>query len=328
MKIGRRDFLKMTASGGLVLACSPMAAQARFSRQDLPGGAVGILYDATLCVGCQSCMVACKQANEMEVETGGGEPLWEAPKDLSSRTLNIIKRYQHGTGVVKDRGEDGYSFVKRQCMHCLEPACVSACPVSALTKDPVNGIVSYNENACIGCRYCQVACPYNIPKFQWESTTPKIVKCQLCRHLIATGGISACCQVCPTGASLFGPVEELLAEAKRRLQMRVGQVYDFPVASLGSGQVQSHRAVRYLKHIYGENEAGGSQVLLLSGVDFTSLGLPELPERSFVEVADGIQYAIYKGMVYPLVLLGGLIYIIRKRVTSAAPAKPGSEEEI
>ena len=327
MKLGRRDFLKISASSGLVLACGATQAWAR-SHQDLPPKAVGILYDATLCVGCQACMVACKQANEMEVETGPEEPFWDAPQDLSARTLNIIKRYQNGTGEVKDRAENGYSFVKRQCMHCLDPACVSACPVSALTKDPVNGIVGYNEKACIGCRYCQVACPYNIPKFQWDSTTPKIVKCQLCSHLVAKGGTSACCKVCPTGASLFGPVEDLLVEAKRRLHMEAGQAYDFPVASLASGQVQSHRAGHYLDHLYGENEAGGSQVMLLSGVPFTSLGLPELPDKSFVEVADGIQYAIYKGMVYPLVLLGGLIYIIRKRVTPTAPAQPGGEEEI
>ncbi len=327
MRIGRRDFLKMTASGGLALACGATPAQCR-PHHDLPPKAVGILYDATLCVGCQACMVACKQANEMEVEPGRGEPLWDAPRDLSARTLNVIKRYENGNGAVKDRAENGYSFVKRHCMHCLDPACVSACPVSALTKDPVSGIVGYNEKACIGCRYCQVACPYNIPKFQWDSTTPRIVKCQLCSHLVATGGISACCKVCPTGASLFGPVEGLLAEAKRRLRMEAGQAYDFPVASLASGQVQSHRAGRYLEHIYGENEAGGSQVLLLSGVPFISLGLPELPEQSFVDVADGIQYAIYKGMVYPLVLLGGLIYIIRKRVSTTGPAQPGGEEGV
>ncbi|MDH4321747.1 MAG: hydrogenase 2 operon protein HybA [Desulfobulbaceae bacterium] len=327
MRIGRRDFLKMTATGGLALACAPTLAQGR-PHHDLPPAAVGILYDATLCVGCQACMVACKQANEMEVEPGQGEPLWDAPRDLSARTLNIIKRYENGDGAVKDRAENGYSFVKRHCMHCLDPACVSACPVSALTKDPASGIVGYNEKACIGCRYCQVACPYNIPKFQWDSTTPKIVKCQLCSHLVAKGGISACCKVCPTGASLFGPVEGLLAEAKRRLHMEEGKSYDFPVASLASGQVQSHRAGRYLEHIYGENEAGGSQVLLLSGVPFTSLGLPELPEQSFVEVADGIQYAIYKGMVYPLVLLGGLIYIIRKRVSTTGPAQSGGEEGV
>ncbi|MDH3359893.1 MAG: hydrogenase 2 operon protein HybA [Desulfobulbaceae bacterium] len=326
MKIGRRDFLKITATSGLALACGPTPALAR--SHDMPPKAVGILYDATLCVGCQACMVACKQANEMAVEPGPDEKIWDAPKDLSARTLNIIKRYQNGTGAVKDRAKDGYSFVKRHCMHCLEPACVSACPVSALTKDPVNGIVGYNEKACIGCRYCQVACPYNIPKFQWESTTPKIVKCQLCSHLVAKGGISACCKVCPTGASLFGPVEDLLVEAKRRLHMKAGQSYDFPVASLASGQSQSHLAGHYLEHIYGEDEAGGTQVMLLSGVPFGSLGLPELPEKSFVEVADGIQYAIYKGMVYPLVLLGGLIYIIRKRVTPTAPAQPGGEEEI
>jgi NAD-dependent dihydropyrimidine dehydrogenase PreA subunit len=174
-------------------------------------------------------------------------------------------------------------------------------------------VVTYNKKACIGCRYCQVACPYNIPKFQWDSPFPEITKCQLCSHLLAKGGISACCATCPTGASLFGPVEKLRLEAKRRLAMEPGEYYDFPVANIESTEVQQHRAGGYVKHVYGERELGGSQVLYLAGVPFASLGLPDLPEDSYVALADGIQYAIYKGMVYPLVVLGGLIYIIRNR---------------
>jgi Fe-S-cluster-containing dehydrogenase component len=313
MKIGRRDFLKGAAGGGLLLASGTGSAAASESRKALPSRPVGILYDATLCIGCQVCVGACKQANNMPVEHApGSDPLWNNPRDLSSKTLNIIKKYSHGDGQLKD-STNGYSFVKRHCMHCLDPACVSACPVSALRKDSETGVVSYNEKACIGCRYCQIACPFNIPKFEWDSPFPRIVKCQLCNHILEKGGISACCGACPTGASLFGSLVELQAEARRRLSLTPGTEYSYPVASIGSGEFQNHRVKQYMPIVYGDREVGGTQFLFLAGVPFELLGLPMLPEKSFVALADGIQYAIYKGMVYPLVVLGGLIYMVRKR---------------
>lgn len=316
MKIKRRAFLKAAAGGSVLLAArGPEQALARGDKKALPPQAKGILYDATLCVGCQSCMVACKQANNLPVESTDRLQLWDNPRDLSSKTINVIKKFENGTAAHKDQSVDGYSFIKRHCMHCIDPSCVTACPVSALIKDQDTGVVSYNKDACIGCRYCQIACPFNIPKFQWDSPTPEIVKCQLCNHLLAKGGISACCSACPTGASLFGPVDQLLAEAKRRLALTPGTYENFPVASIGAGlpaQYQSHRVAQYVPHIYGENEVGGTQVLLMAGVGFNLLGMPDLPEESFVKLADGIQYAIYKGMVYPLVVLGALVYMIRR----------------
>ena len=314
MKIRRRDFLKGVASG-TALAALPAPDIARAAeRRDAPG-ALGILYDATLCVGCQTCMVACKQANEMPEEHSGTEGVWDNPRDLSATTLNIIKKYEHGDSQLKD-DVNGYSFIKRHCMHCLEPSCVSACPVSAMTKDKETGVVRYNVDNCIGCRYCQVACPFNIPKFEWDDPTPKIVKCQLCSHLLEKGGISACCKVCPTGASLFGPVSELINEANRRLHMTAGGDYDFPVADISGRtpeQFQVHKAGVYTQSIYGEYEVGGTQVIYLTGVPFENLGLPVLPHESYAKISDGIQYAIYKGMVYPMVVLGGLLYMVNKR---------------
>jgi len=319
MKLKRRDFLKLSAGSGLLMAAAgPTAALARSDKKALPPDAVGILYDSTLCIGCQACMVACKTANKMPTETDDPSKRWDNPPDLSSNTLNIIKRYTNGTGATKDQEQDGYAFVKRQCMHCLDPSCVSSCPVSALTKDPKTGIVAYNKDACIGCRYCQIACPFNIPKFQWESTTPEIVKCQLCQHLMKEGKYAACCSSCPTGASLFGPMEDLIKEAKRRLHLEPGTYADFPLNQIGGGtpRTTSRMVGHYVQQLYGENEVGGTQNLLLAGVPFTKLGLPELPDEAFVRLADGIQYAIYKGMAYPLVLLGALIYMIRKGETS------------
>lgn len=316
MKLKRRDFLKLSAGSGLLLAATgPGAALATTEKKALPPEAIGILYDSTLCIGCQACMTACKIANKMPIETDDPFRRWDTPQDLSASTLNIIKRYADGNAATKDQEQDGYAFVKRQCMHCLDPSCVSACPVSALRKDKRSGVVTYHKEACIGCRYCQVACPFNIPKFQWASTTPEIVKCQLCQHLVKDGKYAACCAACPTGASLFGPMEELIAEAKRRLRLEPGVQADFPLNRIGPGETPkttSHKVGRYIQHLYGENEVGGTQNLLLAGVPFGKLGLPELPDEAFVRLADGIQYAIYKGMAYPMALLGALIYMIRR----------------
>ena len=310
MEIKRRDFLKTIAGGTAMVMAQPALTLAK-EKSRLPN-AIGILYDATLCVGCKTCMVGCKTANDMPVETTDAEGYWENPMDLSGKTLNIIKKYQSGTGEFKDRETDGYSFIKRHCMHCVDPACVSACPASAMTKDEVNGIVSYNKDACIGCRYCQIACPYNIPKFEWDDPFPKIVKCQLCSHLLAKGDIPACCDMCPTGASLFGSVNALLAESKRRQKMTPGKYHDFPLSSMSSGAVQVQKAAQYIPQIYGEVEVGGSQVLMLAGVNFNKLGLPVLPARSYVAMAENIQHTLYQWMILPIVAFGGLAYLVKR----------------
>ena len=323
MKMKRRDFLKGAAGGLAILTLDGKVVDAR-SVEALPPDALGILYDSTLCVGCNACMAACKTANSMEPESQDALPIYDNPQDLSASTLNIIKRYSSGTGEHKDQVEDGYAFIKRQCLHCVDPSCVTACPVSALTKDRHTGIVSYNKDACIGCRYCQVACPFNIPKFQWDDPYPEIVKCQLCSHLIAKGGISACCSVCPTGASLFGPVAKLQEETRRRLQMKPGKRYQFPVSSIDSGKWHEFEAPRYMRHVYGQEELGGTQVMYMSAVPFEKFGLPSFPKESFVSMASGIQYAIYKGMVYPLVVLAGLIFMANKNKNSEEAEKPAS----
>lgn len=309
MRIKRRDFFKMAASGAAALTLSPPVPS--FS-SELPVNAVGLLYDATLCVGCQTCLYACKEANNMPLEHNGPLKLWDNPIDLSAKTLNIIKKYENGTKAVKDREVDGYSFIKRQCMHCVDPACVSACPASAMTKDKKTGIVKYNKDACIGCRYCQVACQFNVPKFQWDEPFPQIVKCQMCSHLVQKGKIPACSNVCPTGATLFGPSEDLLREARRRLHLVTGNYYEFPLNSLSSGRTTMHKAAKYINHIYGEKESGGTQVMLLSGVSFGNLGLPDLPDRSYTSIAEHIQHTLYQGMILPVVAFAGLVYLVSR----------------
>lgn len=311
MSIGRRDFFKVI-SAGAVTAATAGSVFAR-EKKTLAPDAVGILYDATLCIGCKNCERGCKEYNDMPIEQTDRvddlnvPKIWDNSDDLSSKTLNKIKLYRNGDASVKDRETDGYSFVKRACMHCVDPDCVSACPVTALSKDEVTGIVTYNEKACIGCRYCQVACPFNIPKFEWDDPFPKIVKCQMCEHKQEEGGIPGCCYYCPTGASMFGKVEDLLDEAHRRVQLAEGTYYDYPIRSIDSNQKSTLKAKKYINYVYGEKETGGTQYMILSAVPFHKLGLPTLPDSSASSRSETIQHTVYKGLIAPGALLAGLL---------------------
>jgi Fe-S-cluster-containing dehydrogenase component len=306
MDIKRRDFLKVVAGSGLLVASGDLAF-ARAPKQ-IPPHAVGILYDATVCIGCKVCQKACKEFNDMPAEFSTPEQIWDDPVDLSGKTLNIIKVYKNGTGETKDAETNGYSFIKRHCMHCIDPACVSACPVSALKKDPDNGVVSYDKKACIGCRYCQLACPFNIPKFEFDKPFPQIKKCQLCNHRYKEGKFSACCEFCPTGASIFGNVTDLVAEAKKRLTLKTGDYYHYPVAHVKSKETSYRPVSKYVNYVYGEKDGGGTQYLLLAGIPFTKLGMPELSERADAAFSEGLQHTIFKGMIAPGVLLAGFLF--------------------
>jgi len=311
MDIKRRDFLKVAAAGGLMAASSAGPALARDAKPRI-AGALGMLYDSTVCIGCKVCVSACKQYNEMPPSFSSNDHIWDDPLDNDSKTYNIIKLYKDGNKEVKDRETNGYAYVKRQCMHCVDPACVSACPVSALKKDGKNGVVTYDKNACIGCRYCQVACPFNVPKFEWEKAFPQIRKCQLCNHRYEKGGYAACAEFCPTGANIFGPVDALLAEAKKRLTYKPGNYEKYPVGRVDGTQTTERLVTTYIPRIYGEKEGGGTQVLYLTGVPFQKLGMPDLEEKPAAQVSETIQHTIYKGMIAPIVFLGGLVYLVHK----------------
>ncbi len=316
MDLSRRNFLKAAAGGGLALASnlSPAPLLARESVPRLPE-AQGILYDATVCIGCKACMTACKEFNHLPPDHYQPGEIWDDPLDLSAKTVNIVKLYRNGTGLAKDQEINGYSYIRRFCMHCVDPSCVSACPVSALTKDPDTGVVRYNKNNCIGCRYCQVACPYMIPKFQWDQAFPEIVKCQLCSHRFASGGYSACCEFCPTGASIFGNVQDLLKEAQRRLTLKAGEFAEYPLQRVDSSSKTQRKVTPYLNHIYGAREGGGTQVLMLANVPFNKMGLPALGPVSQASQSETLYHTLYKGMILPYVILGGIFALIYKNTT-------------
>jgi Fe-S-cluster-containing dehydrogenase component len=222
-----------------------------------------------------------------------------------------------------DAPRDGYSFMKVSCLHCVDPSCVSACPVSAMTKDPVTGIVGYDEKICIGCRYCVAACPFGVPRFQYDTPFPKISKCQLCRHRMKDGHYSACAEVCPTGATLYGKVKDLKAEAKRRMALKPGEATTFPRGNLSGGPDHSYPGVasHYVDHLYGEKELGGTQMLKLAGVPFEKLGMPTLPERSYASVSETLQHTLYgHALALPLAFVGVLAVVARRNM------KPGGDD--
>jgi Fe-S-cluster-containing dehydrogenase component len=317
--INRRNFLKAAAAGGAAAAVleAPKPAQAR-GNNPMPPQALGLLYDSTLCIGCKACVNACKQSNGMPAEFSTTDKLWDTPLDLSGKTLNVIKAYKDGSGTTKDAEANGYAFIKNSCLHCVDPSCVSACPVSAMLKDPVTGIVTYNKDSCIGCRYCVAACPFGVPRFQYDTATPQINKCQLCKHRLPEGKWAACAEVCPTGATLYGSVAKLTEEAKRRLALAPGELTAYPRGNI-EAPFPSHEkpAPKYINRLYGEREVGGTQMRLLAGVSFAKLGYPDLPDQSYASKSESIQSTLYGGMILPLAALGGLMWATKRATKNA-----------
>ena len=218
----RRTFLKAATVGTAAAAVSTVA-EARPNLEPTPE-AVGMLYDSTLCVGCKACVAACKEVNGRDPVIAGDEVHYDSARDLSGDTYNVIKIYKDGTAEVKDEEENGFAFEKRSCMHCVDPGCVSVCPTTSMRRDPKTGIVTHHPDVCIGCRTCTVGCPYNVPQFEYDDAFGSITKCQMCNQegveRIDNGGMTACAEVCPTGATLFGPRDMLMEEAKRRTTLK------------------------------------------------------------------------------------------------------------
>jgi len=278
MRISRRSFFRLagaTAGGGLA-----MNAQARPTTEDdrLPG----VLVDTTRCVGCRACEAACAEANDLPAPAEGDLVLLKR-RDTSTTSFTVVNK--------SDVPADGERFAKKQCMHCLAPACASACPVRALNKLPT-GPVTYDPSKCMGCRYCMVACPFDVPKYEYEALAPRVRKCTFCAPRQAKGLPPACVEACPSGALTFGKRHELLEEAKRR-------IYATP-------EKMNHR-------VYGEHEAGGTSFMYISDVPFENLALQGgVPEKPYPELVAGALGAPPLVMtLWPPLLMG--LYAFSKR---------------
>jgi formate dehydrogenase iron-sulfur subunit len=256
-KISRREFLKYTGTSALACAVLPLfdrAALAPYLTAE-NSSQVGILVDTTRCIGCRACQLACKQKNNLPADAETLPPNRTFPEALSATTFSLVEFHRVGG----DQEHPIMQTVKKQCMHCLEPACVSVCPVAAMQKTALGPVV-YDAEKCIGCRYCMLACPFNVPKFEWDSANPRIRKCQMCADLVEQGKLPACVASCPAQALTFGTRAKLIAEA----QARVGREPD-----------------KYIPYIYGLSEVAGTSVLYLANVPFEQLGfnvkLPQTP---------------------------------------------------
>lgn len=257
-----------------------------------------MLYDATLCIGCRACQTACRKRLGVP-PSPDAQGLYDQPTELSTRCATIIRSY---------RSEDGreHSFIKRQCMHCLDPACASACLVKALHRT-ADGPVIYDVTKCIGCRYCMIACPFDVPKFEYEKAIPAIRKCPFCYEFVSQGQMPRCVAACPTGAVRFGSRQELLEEARSR-------IYTHPD--------------RYVHHIYGEHEVGGTAVLYIAGVSFDKLGLPtDLPNTPIPERTKGFLNAVPPVIIMWAAFCTGLYWFTQRREQVARGATSGAERQ-
>lgn len=234
----------------------------------------GLLFDVTYCVGCGACYEACKEANELPQTNK------DFLKDrLSKNTYTVVEEY-------------GDLYARKLCMHCQHPTCVSVCPVGAFEKTKL-GPVLYDADKCIGCRYCMQACPHSIPRYEWNSQTPRVRKCVMCYDRIKNGEPTACSEACPAEATLYGDLDELIAIARQRMEENPDSYYP---------------------EIYGLKDAGGSNVLVLSPVPFEELGyagnLPQEPLPTYTMAAlEKIPGVVTTSAIF----LGGMYWLTKRK---------------
>jgi formate dehydrogenase iron-sulfur subunit len=250
-------------------------------------------------MGCRGCQVACKQWNDMPAEATHNTGSYTNPPRLSDKTMTLIDFRE----VERPGGGVDVCYVKHQCMHCLKPACVSACTVGAL-RQREDGAVVYDSHKCIGCRYCMYACPFGVPAFEWQNVLALIRKCELCKDRTGTGLTPACVKTCPANALHYGTRDAMLDMARRR------------VYAPGS---------KYVSHIYGEREIGGTSWMYISTVPFADLGFPTLPETSPVTVSQDVMHATPAIAASLLLGLSGVYWLVRRRGQMSEGAHPDAE---
>ena len=238
----------------------------------------GILIDVTRCTGCEKCVAACVERNGKDPRLAEYDRAVTKDGLSSHRLLTVLKV------------DDG-RFARKSCMHCLEPSCVSACLVGGLTKT-ADGAVVYDKDKCIGCRYCMLACPFHIPRYEWDKIVPFVAKCDLCLDRVTQGELPACVGACPNGALKFGERNELLKEAH---------------ALIGASPE------RYVNHVWGEEEFGGTSVMYVADVDLALLGWPETKAVSIPSLTESLVHQTpFMGLGVAATLLG-LNWIVKRR---------------
>ncbi|MBI5866452.1 MAG: 4Fe-4S dicluster domain-containing protein [Planctomycetes bacterium] len=306
MATNRRDFLKLLGTIGAAGAVGGQAHSAPPASSARPD-AWAMLSDLSLCIGCRKCEFACKQANRLPnrpMEDFEDEAVFEKTRRTDRHNLTVVNRFE-----APQPGEKAV-YAKIQCMHCNEPACASACPVAAIRKTR-QGPVDYDPSLCIGCRYCLVACPFSMPAYTYdEPFAPAVRKCTMCFDAVSrTGGAPACAKICPVEATTFGTRHELLVLARDRIHRNPD---------------------KYVDHVYGEHEVGGTNWLYLAPKSFAELGFrTDLGDRPYPELTEGFLSAVPLVVaIWPALLLGAYALTKRHEAASrgATPPLPGAVE--
>lgn len=302
-KQNRRDFFK--SAGLLTAAITGLSTkQVKASPENiLSEDRMGVLVDTTACIGCRNCEWACKTAHNLpagELSEYENKSVFKKMRRPDSSALTVVNQFD------SDKKINAFTNVKVQCMHCDHPACVSACIVGAFSKRE-NGSVIWNTDKCIGCRYCMVACPFQVPSFQYEKALdPEIRKCDFCFERTKEGKLPACVEICPVEALIYGPRNELIKIAREKIKK-------YPD--------------RYIEHVYGENEVGGTSWLYLAGQNlveakaFPGLGINPAPG-----VSESIQHGIFAYFVPPAslyALLAGIMWLSKKKKESSINEERG-----
>lgn len=255
----RRNFLKTI---GVMCGSALTAGKLKAEESESESEFYGILIDTTRCVGCRTCEVSCSEANNLP-EPDYDADVFDQQRKTSENHWTIIKGFETENGTE--------IYVKNQCMHCNQPACAAACPTKAMLKTK-NGPVIWQADKCMGCRFCMLSCPFDVPKFEYNSPIPKIQKCIMCYERLKENKIPACVENCPEEALMFGKRRYLIEEANRR-------IYNNPD--------------RYVHHIYGDNEVGGTGVLYLASVPFEQLKFrTELDKIPYPELTKDFLYGV------------------------------------
>ncbi len=266
----RRKFLSLAGITAASAALTPSEAKASLNLEKQTDNPefVGILVDTTKCIGCRQCEVACAEAHDLPVPTPATDGALEKLRTTSTTQWTVVNKFETDQGDV---------FVKKQCMHCGQPACAAACPTNAMDKTK-EGPVIWHGDRCMGCRYCMVACPFEIPKFEYNNPNPKIQKCIMCYDRLQEGKKPACVEACPKDALIFGTKKELMDVARERIY---------------------HEPDKYQHHIYGQYEAGGTDWMYLSAVPFDQIGFrTDLGTLTYPDYTKEFLFSV------PLVFLG------------------------
>ncbi|WP_243357800.1 sulfate respiration complex iron-sulfur protein HmcB [Fundidesulfovibrio terrae] len=257
----RRHFLGLAGAATATALAGQANAAGGHSFEGYPNS-YGVLFDASRCIGCRQCEIGCNKINSENIT----EP-WSTlpPKDPKVfedlKGMNAKARTDNTMYTIVNKfepqalGGKTPVFKKAQCMHCKEPACASACFVNAFKKNP-EGAVTYNGSVCVGCRYCMIACPWDVPAYDFDKLIPYVQKCHMCHPHIKAGKttVPGCVKACPMEALVWGKREDLIKEAWARIQAVPG---------------------KYLPHVYGETEMGGTNWMYISHVPFAQIGLRE-----------------------------------------------------